>query len=145
MMLATPTPVTSLTPPTLDAAYVSHDLNELLIVGRMAPSLHENAGAPARVVLRLDFATKGAVGAKLQLWNKTATRLAEAIYLSFAPAGDPTGGPGPLEWRMEKLGSWVDPLDVAEGASRGLHAVTRVRAVDVNTADAWSLETLDAG
>lgn len=26
-------------------------------------------------------------------------------------------------WKMDKLGGWVDPLDVARGASRGLHAV----------------------
>ena len=56
----------------------------------------------------------------LQL-NKTATRLAEAMYITFQPLHT-------ASWQMDKLSSWVDPLDVADGASKGLHCVNRAVA-----------------
>ena len=103
----------------------------------MEPSLCELYGSPERVVSVLGFRTPGEVEIKLQLFNKTATRLAEAMYFSFRPPNA-----GQMRWSMEKLGGWVDPLDVAQGASKGLHCVTRVKAEGAG--GSLELETPDA-
>ena len=53
-----------------------------------------------------------------QVFNKTTTRLGEALFLHFAPT--------PLHdhvWMMDKLGSWVDPLDTVYNGSLHQHGV----------------------
>ena len=53
--------------------------------------------------------------------DKTATRLAESSWLSFVPSVPrPTKG-----WRLDVMGSAVDPLTVAYNGSRHLHAIHR--------------------
>ena len=83
--------------------------------------LHADFGAPRVVWVR--WAASSGVGTRLNasvdLIDKTATRLPEATYFGFTPAGAAAGA-----WAMDKLGEWVDPLDVVEGAARGLHAVS---------------------
>eukprot|EP00911_Craspedida_sp_UC1_P002094 UC1_evm7s1611 len=60
----------------------------------------------------------------LTLSNKTSTRYAEAMYLTFNPVGN-TRGLAPGVWSMDKLGTPVDPVaDVVPGAGRSLHAVS---------------------
>ena len=68
--------------------------------------------------MRIGFATKGEVTASLTLVNKTATRLPEAAWVTNTPVGSGAGN-----WSMDKLGGAVSPLEVADGASRGLHNV----------------------
>ena len=48
-------------------------------------------GAPETAWVELDFKTAGTVGARLTLQNKTATRLPEAGWMSFTPAGAGAG------------------------------------------------------
>ena len=48
--------------------------------------------------------------------------------MSFTPAGSGSG-----KWLMDKLGEPVSPLEVADGASRGLHAV--LSGVNFTTTD----------
>lgn len=59
----------------------------------------------------------------LQVFNKTATRLPEAMFLRFVPPV-PVGGGG-AGYAMEKLGEWVDALDVVVGG--GKHSSTTSR------------------
>ena len=52
--------------------------------------------------------------------NKTATRLPEAMWLSWecdAPAVDPSS------WAMSKLGQWISPLEVMRNGSMSMHAI----------------------
>lgn len=59
------------------------------------------------------------------------------MFVSFKPVGSDQAG-----WAMEKLGAWVDPLDVVDGASKGLHAATGVKATWTDRA--LLLDTPDA-
>ena len=60
-------------------------------------------------VVRMDF----------QYFNKTATRLGEAAFLSFAPAAADGNG----SWYMDVMGQPVDPTDVVVNGTRHLHCV----------------------
>ena len=91
-----------------------------------APAL----GAPPRV--------DGALELTLQWFDKVASRLPEACWLSFAlPGAEPDG------WRMRKLGAWVSPQRVVSRGGRALHAVEdRVEYRDGR--GGLAIETLDA-
>ena len=124
-----------------DAGWASVD--SLLLQLRWPTALHELYGAPASAWVRLE-ALKPAAGAAgvnvtLYLFNKTSTRLPEALYVSHKPSVSAAG-----TWRMHVLGEEIDPLDVAEGASRGLHAVDT--GVSLTSTDGAHLElaTVDA-
>jgi hypothetical protein len=53
-------------------------------------------------------------------FQKPATRLPEALWLSFHPiAPDPNG------WRLEKSGEFVSPSDVVRSGNRHMHALSR--------------------
>ena len=71
--------------------------------------------------------------------NKTATRLAESSWLSFVPSvPHPEKG-----WRMDVMGSPVDPLSVAYNGSRHLHAIHRGVCYD-DSAVRLAIESIDA-
>jgi Domain of unknown function (DUF5054) len=71
-------------------------------------------------------------------FQKPATRLPEALWLSFHPiASDPRG------WMLEKSGKPVSPLDVVSSGNRHMHAVSKGFGYkDEN--GAFFVETLDA-
>jgi hypothetical protein len=53
-------------------------------------------------------------------FQKPATRLPEALWLSFHPiAPDPNG------WKLEKSGELVSPLDVVRSGNRHMHALSK--------------------
>jgi len=71
-------------------------------------------------------------------FHKPATRLPEALWLSFRPlAPDPTG------WTLEKSGEQVSPLDVVQSGNRHMHAVSRGFGYK-DGRGAFFVETLDA-
>jgi hypothetical protein len=71
-------------------------------------------------------------------FQKPATRLPEALWLSFHPiASDPTG------WILEKSGEPISPWDVVRSGNRHMHAVSKGFGYkDEN--GAFLVETLDA-
>jgi hypothetical protein len=71
-------------------------------------------------------------------FQKAATRLPEALWLSFHPmAPDPTG------WMLEKSGKAVSPVDVVRSGNRHMHALSKGFGYkDEN--GAFLVETLDA-
>jgi len=73
------------------------------------------------------------------LWfGKSANRLPEAIWLSFAPLAPDLQG-----WSVEKVGRLLSPLDVVRGGNRQMHAVSNlVRYKDAQ--GNLAIETLDA-
>jgi hypothetical protein len=101
--------------PILEAAYVSSD--QCHIVAKMISPVNASLlyGSPANLFLNFKFqksedskvagATK--LHVDLQWFNKTATRLPEAAFMSFTPALQSRN------WWMQKLESWVSPYDVA--------------------------------
>ncbi|MEX0744289.1 MAG: DUF5054 domain-containing protein [Phycisphaeraceae bacterium] len=77
-------------------------------------------GAPALVTLHLFLPeTASEVALDLQWFDKPASRIAEAMWLSFQPRVTPARG-----WKLEKLATWVDPLDVVRDGNRKLHATS---------------------
>ena len=122
----------------------------------MPAEAHTYYGAPASLQLNVTVSRKGGttpragaleLSVELQQFNKTATRLAEASFMSFTPLvprphidNASSGGDG---WMMDILGSPVSPLNVAANGTRHLHAVWGgVDYSDANTA--VSIESLDA-
>lgn len=83
------------------------------------------AGAPqvAWVSVKVPLSKFDAsIGVTVQAFNKTATRLPEAMFLRFKPAASGDGG---HTFAMEKLGEWMDPLDVVVGGAKHMHSLSR--------------------
>jgi hypothetical protein len=71
-------------------------------------------------------------------FQKPATRLPEALWLSFRPiASDPKG------WLLEKSSQPVSPLDVVQSGNRHMHAVSKGFGYK-DDGGAFFVETLDA-
>ncbi|MCE0499382.1 MAG: DUF5054 domain-containing protein [Methylacidiphilales bacterium] len=96
------------------------------------PSAARQLGAPATVILQWTPTPDG-LDLRLDWENKPANRLPEALWLQFQPCLTKT------DWRFEKLGQKIDPVDVVRGGNRHLHAVS-----GAVTADGFSLNSLDA-
>lgn len=78
------------------------------------------------------------VDIRLQWFDKPATRMPEATWLSFTPRVRPGGA-----WSLIKLGEQIDPLDVVRYGAQHLHAVDR--GVDYRDKDGGlAIDTLDA-
>lgn len=84
----------------------------------LPPQLNSYYGAPGTIFLNYTVDVTGDVLVEVQLFNKTATRLGEAVYLQFAvvEAADSA-------WFAEVLGYLVDPLDVVVRGSQHQHGV----------------------
>ncbi len=71
-------------------------------------------------------------------FDKAATRMPEALWLTFNPVvADPNG------WSLDKSGQLVSPFDVVTAGSRHQHAVTRGFAYK-DAQGSFAVETLDA-
>ena len=71
-------------------------------------------------------------------YNKTATRLGEAGWLTFAPAAA-------KKYEVDKLGSWTDPLDTVDGGGKSLHGLTEGVRVTAAGGKTLFVRSLDAG
>ena len=94
---------------------------------------------PQKLYLQLTLlAAEPVIHLELSWFDKRATRLPEALWLSFNPkVADPKG------WTMDKSGEQVSPLDVVAGGNRCLHAVTTGFGFkDSNSA--FAVECIDA-
>lgn len=94
---------------------------------------------PERLVMEMTLPDDDpAVFLELQWFGKAASRLPEAMWLSFQPVAPDTDG-----WRLDKIDQPVDPRDVVSHGSRSLHAVTQ--NVSYHDADGHlQIQTLDA-
>ena len=141
-------PNSSATPTTLLGVWLDSAAAPRAITARMAfqpAALHEAYGAPSDVWATFAVADDGAVAFSLQLFNQTATRLAEAALLSFAAR--PGAGGADAAWTMRKLESWVDPLDAVAGGSPHSHCVSDGVALASRAAPAarfLAVDSLDA-
>lgn len=74
-------------------------------------------------------------------FNKTATRLAEAVWVSFVPAVNISAM---ARFSMDVLGHAVDPLSVVSNGAQHLHAVwDGVTYAEGEGSRSWSLSPLD--
>ncbi|GCE14889.1 DUF5054 domain-containing protein [Tengunoibacter tsumagoiensis] len=107
-------------PQLLSSTIVTH-VQEICVLG--VYTLPESAvtmyGAPRLLTLEWHFPHNVAeIYLTLQWFEKTATRLPEALWLDFAPLISNVHG-----WQMEKVSELVDPLDVRMQGARHLHAI----------------------
>lgn len=102
------------------------DAVEIQATLRLPHEASHRYGCPRRIVLHYRFPDASPILELTCDWfDKRATRLPEAMWLSMRPlVADPTA------WRLQKLGSWVEPLTVPVGGSRHLHAVDAARCAD---------------
>jgi hypothetical protein len=130
--------------PKLDEVRVQRDRDADRVTARLhiddAEALESGRAAfPRTLYLELILLNKEPVVDMNFYWfDKAATRMPEALWLTFNPAvTEPKG------WSMDKSGQQVSPLDVVAAGSRHQHAVTR----GFGFADAqggFQVETLDA-
>ncbi|OPZ87674.1 MAG: hypothetical protein BWY76_00344 [bacterium ADurb.Bin429] len=107
--------------PALTELLEFRDANDFYFLARLA--MPEEAvtryGAPAEIEIEYAFpASHQAVYLTVQWFNKAACRLPEALWCSFVPRGANQDG-----WLLDKLGSFISPLDVVKHGNRRLHAV----------------------
>jgi hypothetical protein len=74
----------------------------------------------------------------LSWFEKPATRLPEALWLSFHPIA-----PQPAGWVLEKSGEQVSPMDIVLSGNRHMHALSRGFGYKDESGD-FFVETLDA-
>jgi hypothetical protein len=71
-------------------------------------------------------------------FQKPATRLPEALWLSFNPIV-----PNPANWLLEKSGELVSPTDVVKSGNRHMHALSKGFSYSEPTGK-FAVETIDA-
>jgi len=71
-------------------------------------------------------------------FDKPATRLPEALWLTFRPVADSQQG-----WTIDKCGEEISPFDVVSSGNRQMHAVERGFRYREQQ-DEFSVELLDA-
>ena len=101
--------------------------------------LSGRASFPRVAYLDLEF-PKGSAEMRMTFswFGKPATRLPEALWLTFNPiAEDPKG------WSLDKSGQTVSPFDVVASGNRHMHAVQKGFAYK-HGAETFSVDTLDA-
>ena len=138
-------PNRTVTFPTMSGLFVDSASNPSRIVVAMTmPDLYNRVyGAPATLWLTILTNSAASISLELQAFNKTATRLGEAHFFSFLPLPIPSSN---RRWFMDKIGSWVDPLDTVRAGSVHQHGVRDgVAYFDPATPGSlFAIDTLDA-
>ncbi len=126
--------------PALDALQITRDDHAHHILARLHfPGASPQVAAPARAYLALTLPhAEPVIDLALSWFDKPATRMPEALWLSFSPIVD-----DPSKWLFDKSGERIAPLSVASGGSRHLHAVSTGVSHSAN-GHTFALEALDA-
>ncbi len=124
--------------PTLDGVYMHKEkADTILQLLHMPEEPVSKFGAPAKLAVEIRFEEDGTLHYTLQLFDKPACRLPEAMWMAFTP---PLAQPA--NWTMTKMGSAVSPLDVVRNGNRHLHAVENWQYQDADKR--ITIESLDA-
>lgn len=112
-------PISCFWQPKVTECYTRKVVDETRFLFHLAgdPKSVEDYGCPRDFWLEYAFVTGQAIQIELQWFNKSASRLPEALWFSFVPS---LAGSG--DWRIDKLGQEVSPLDVVPFGNRHLHA-----------------------
>ena len=138
-------PNRTVTTGTMTGLWVDNASSPRLAVCAVAmPALqHISYGAPDVAYLTLTINDDASVSIDLQIFNVTATRLGSAHFLHFAPALQA----GDYSWVMDKIGSWVDPLDTVTNGGIHQHGVrdgVRYMSAASPATKYFAIDTLDA-
>ena len=74
----------------------------------------------------------------LSWFGKPATRLPEALWLTFNPIIEDA-----KEWKLDKSGEWISPFEVVASGNRHMHALQKGFTYGA-AGNSFSVETLDA-
>lgn len=97
------------------------------------------ASFPQKIFLELILPAKNPViHLTLSWFQKPATRLPEAIWLTFNPIAADSHG-----WALEKSGEPISPFDVVTGGNRHMHALSKGFSYTEGQ-DSFAVETLDS-
>lgn len=141
-------PNSTMSVPTLTNVWIDSPTSPRQITARMVlpDTQHILYGAPSELWATYTVTLEGAVDYTLQIFNKTATRLAEAALLKFATL--PSAGRSDSIWRMKKLNSWINPLDNVGGGSPHQHVVSdgvQFASTSLPENYFFAIDSLDAG
>lgn len=112
------------------------DANRLIVCANMPAPAVEDFGAPNQVVWV--YEDRGnALHITLHLIGKEPNRQPEAGFFHFEPEIDGAS------LRLEKMGTWIDPMNVPAHGNRQLHSVGTIKAENALTS--LRLTSLDVG
>ena len=116
-----------------------HRMLARLEVNDMEAERSGRASFPQKMILEILLPNaEPVIHLNFSWFQKPATRLPEALWLTFHPiASDPTG------WSLEKSGESVSPLDVVRSGNRHMHAVSKGFGYR-DEGGAFLVETVDA-
>ena len=124
--------------PRVEKVLASGDGRRLVIQSVFPEVATRDFGAPGHLRTVVNLEPDGTIFFDVQWFDKTACRIAEALWFSFRPPVAPDA-----RWCLHKLGDQVDPSDVVSLGSRSLHIVHGgVTATDES--GEWSFASLDA-
>jgi hypothetical protein len=134
------------TSPAMTGMYVDSAASpsRVLVSMAMPELLNRVYGAPATLWLSIVAnSADGSLSLELQAFNKTATRLGEAHFFSFLPLPLPSSD---RRWMMDKIGTWIDPLDTVRAGSVHQHGVRNGVAYfsPASPEHFFAIDTLDA-
>lgn len=118
--LASANPLSRFWQPVVDAMYLQTIENETKVLFHLSaePLSMVEYGCPQDFTLQYTFSSEQPeIAIDLQWFNKSACRLPEALWFSFKPRITQNA-----DWKIEKLGEEISPLDVVENGNRHLHA-----------------------
>lgn len=126
--------------PVVDQIYFKADTDaDEFLLALTLPDDSRQYGAPAKLYLSYRFPqAKPIVEISLSWFDKPVCRLAEALWLSFNPRVTQ-----PENWRMDKMGRLISPLDVISHGNRTLHAVQGGVTHQSDQSRLW-IDSLDA-
>ena len=97
------------------------------------------ASFPRQVWLELTLPkAEPSIHLSLSWFGKPATRLPEALWLTFNPIVEDAKA-----WKLDKSGEWISPFDVVASGNRHMHALQKGFTNDAGD-NSFSVETLDA-
>ena len=95
------------------------DRERFLFDLRLPQRPRERYGAPAALQLIYTFpAREPLIEIELSWFEKPASRLPEAAWLSFIPSVGAAD-----RWEMHKLGRWISPLEIVSRGNRSIHGI----------------------
>jgi hypothetical protein len=120
----------------------SDDAHRILISMRFNDDeavLSGRAAFPRRVFVELILPeAEPVIHLNLSWFGKPATRMPEALWLTFNPIAEDVNG-----WRLNKTGEWVVPFDVAPSGNRHMHALQQGFRYE-SGGHSFAVDTLDA-
>lgn len=102
--------------PVLNSLYFRRDVDfcSFVLHTSFAPEGSEKFGTVSTAWVALGIGNSG-IDVTIGLFNKSATRLPESMFVQFLPANSYG------QWYVNKLGSWVPASEVIDGGAKHLH------------------------